>query len=122
MSDVDAYNQPEYFDLTIVGELVYVDENYEVDTLVLWQHDDGRLFYAQSAVVGPAFEWATSLDQLDTVRRTTFGVFEEAVSVHPADATQRYALIQKALAYIAVEERAATEAMAADVGEEEEAA
>lgn len=119
----DAYNQPEHFGLTLVGELNHVDPDDGYNMLVLWQHDDGRLFYARDAgCPEPPFESTTSLNKLTEVNRTRFHQFEEAVSSHPADAVARHALIQKASAYLAVEERLARESMVADVEEDEEAA
>jgi hypothetical protein len=89
----DVYNQPEQFGLTIIGELSDPDASYSFDELVVWQHKDERLFYAQdSGCSCPSpFEDFTSLDSLSEITDQTYEKFRVAVDNHAARDKWSYA-------------------------------
>jgi len=82
--DDDAYYQPEKFGLKIIGGLNEPDLCYEFNELVVWQHEDGRVFFAQdSGCSCPSpFEDYTSLEDLTPVTTESWEVFEKAVNEH----------------------------------------
>lgn len=75
MSDLEfdnwdnLYSSPEKWDLRIVGSIDHPDACYSFDYLVVWQHEDGRLFYGRdSGCSCPApFEYVKSLDQVTEI-------------------------------------------------------
>lgn len=46
---MSVYYHPEKWELKVVGEVEDPDASYSFDTLIVWQHTDGRLFWAQDA-------------------------------------------------------------------------
>ncbi len=79
----DIYYSPENYDLTIVGELS-ADLDYEFDMLVVWQHKDGRVFYASdSGCSCPSpFEDYNSLESLTLLDGAGWTEFQTAVEDH----------------------------------------
>lgn len=80
-STPDVYYQPEKFDLTIVGEIEQ-EPCYSFDKLVVWQHADGRLFYADDhgCSCPSPFENYTSLESPgEPITPQTWDAFEEYV-------------------------------------------
>ena len=80
----DVYYQPEHFGLTPIGEIDDPEACYSFDKLVVWQHDDGRLFWASdSGCSCPSpFEDYTSLDDLNDLTAETWNDFAEDVKEH----------------------------------------
>lgn len=83
-NDPDPYHQPEAFDLTIVGVLGDPSACWSFNDLAVWQHTDGRLFWARdSGCSCPSpFEDYTSLDQLTAITDETYNDFSDAVMSH----------------------------------------
>lgn len=67
--DENVYYYPEKFDLTQIGMLSDPYASWSFDDLVVWQHKDGRIFYASdSGCSCPApFEQLNSLEDLKEV-------------------------------------------------------
>ena len=65
----DVYYNPEKFDLTVIGELHDPWANYSFDDLVVWEHKDGDLYWANDGGCScpSPFEWATSLEKINHV-------------------------------------------------------
>lgn len=105
-STPDAYYQPEAFGLTIIGEIGEYGLSYEFDDLIVWQHENGTLYWAKDYGCScPApFEWATSLEELNVLNRDTFGEFEANVNDYNAPAAERSELLRKADGYLRLEE------------------
>jgi hypothetical protein len=82
----DVYHQPEHFGLTPIGSIDDPNASYSFDDLIVWQHTDGRIFWAQDAGCScpSPFEDFTSLNQLNLVTEDTWGDFEAAVREHCA--------------------------------------
>ena len=82
--DKDLYNQPEYFGLTQIGHIDDPESCYSFDDLIVWQHNDGRIFYAEdSGCSCPSpFEQHTSLDDATEVTDATWDAFQRAVTEH----------------------------------------
>lgn len=80
----DVYMQAEKFELSIVGELDNPFAHYNFDMLVVWQHEDGRLFYAtDSGCSCPSpFEDYHSIDSLTEITDESWEAFEAAVKEH----------------------------------------
>ena len=80
----DVYMQAEKFGLSIVGELDDPFADYSFVMLVVWQHEDGRLFYAtDSGCSCPSpFEDFHSIDSLTEITDESWEAFEEAVKEH----------------------------------------
>ena len=83
-NDADVYFQPEKFGLKIIGHIEDPEAYYSFDDLVVWQHEDGRLFYAQdSGCSCPSpFEDFTSLESLTLITNETWESFQKAVLEH----------------------------------------
>lgn len=62
----DVYHQPEAFGLTILGTIERYEPDYSFDFVVVFRHEDGRLFGGQdSGCSCPSpFEDFTDLDKL----------------------------------------------------------
>lgn len=82
--DADCYYQPEKFGLKIVGEINDPQASYSFNDLVVWQHEDGRLFYAEdSGCSCPSpFETYNSIDDLTPITNETWAEFQTAVENH----------------------------------------
>ena len=80
----DVYMQAEKFGLSIVGELDDPFADYSFNKLVVWQHEDGRLFYATDLGCScpSPFENFRSLDSLTEITDESWNAFEEAVKNH----------------------------------------
>lgn len=80
----DPYYQPEAFGLTQIGLLDDPNACWSFNYLAVWQHEDGRVFWAQdSGCSCPSpFEDYNSLDDLDEVTDDTWDVFQVAVEQH----------------------------------------
>lgn len=104
-SDPDVYNQPEAFGLTILAELDG-GRSYDFDYIVLFQHDDGTLFWAWDAGCScpEPFEDFTSLSDLGLLERETFSDFEDEVMSHDSPLAERQDMIRKARGYLLAEE------------------
>lgn len=65
----DVYYQPEAFGLTILGTIERYEPDYSFDFVVVFLHEDGRIFAGQdSGCSCPSpFEDFTSLDKLDKI-------------------------------------------------------
>jgi hypothetical protein len=70
----DVYYQPHLFGLTQIAELDLYEPNYSFDLAVAWEHEDGTVYFATDAGCScpSPFEWATSLEKLETVTRENF--------------------------------------------------
>lgn len=84
--DADVYGQPEKFGLTPIGELYDPEACYSFDILAVWKHEDGRIFWGQSAGCScpSPFETVTSLedDELSLVTNESWEEFAKAVDEH----------------------------------------
>lgn len=83
--DADVYNTPENFDLTVLGGLGDPEASYSFNYLMVWEHKDGRIFYASdSGCSCPSpFEDYTKLEDLgDPVTDDNFQEFQDAVMAH----------------------------------------
>lgn len=82
--DKDVYYDPADFGLTIIGSLDDPQASWSFDMLVVWEHEDGRLFYGQdSGCSCPSpFEDHHSLDDLMEITNDSWNVFQEAVNSH----------------------------------------
>lgn len=82
--DADVYYQPEKFGLTLLDEIDDPQACYSFDILAVWQHEDGRLFWASdSGCSCPSpFEDFTSLDDLTPITQDTWDDFAAAVGGH----------------------------------------
>lgn len=78
----DAYSFPEHFGLKIVRSIDDPDACYDFEMVVVWKHEDGRVFWASdSGCSCPSpFEWATSLDTLSVLTDESWKDFELEVS------------------------------------------
>ncbi len=76
-STPDVYCQPDKFELSPIGELDEPDLDYEFSMLCVWQHADGRLFYAtdHGCSCPSPFEMHTSLDDLDEITSESYNDF-----------------------------------------------
>lgn len=77
----NPYYDPEKFDLAIVHEIDDPNASYEYETMVLWRHADGRLFYAtDSGCSCPTpFEDFKTLNDLTELTDATFPQFVDAI-------------------------------------------
>ncbi len=84
--DTNVYYHPEKHELTQIGMLSDPNACYSFDDLVVWQHTDGRLFWASdSGCSCPSpFEDYTSLEDLNIITNETWDQFEHAVLNHCA--------------------------------------
>lgn len=80
----DVYYNPEEFDLEIIGSLDDPEASYSFDLLVVWKHEDGRVFWASdSGCSCPSpFEDYTSLESLSEVTDYTWPEFQKEVEGH----------------------------------------
>lgn len=64
----DVYYNPEHFGLTEIGSIQWGAYCYDFDLTVVWQHEDGTLYWADdSGCSCPSpFEDFTSLESLET--------------------------------------------------------
>src|SRR5690606_10820071 len=97
----DVYYQPEAFGLTAIGELSR-EPDYDFYMLVVWEHEDGRLFWATDTGCScpSPFEDFTSLDHLSGLTLDSYGDFKAEVDEFPvdnADKTQLLAKVSKLL-------------------------
>lgn len=83
----DPYYQPEAFGLRKVDELYDPEASYSFDMLVVWQHDDGRLFYATDAGCScpSPYEDFRQLEDLTPITVETLDDFTAAVRAHCAE-------------------------------------
>ena len=77
-------SDPEKYGLEIVGSLDDPDACYSFNILLVWQHADGRLFYAtDSGCSCPSpFEGYKSLDDLYEITDESWTEFQKAVTGH----------------------------------------
>lgn len=82
--DADVYYQPGEFGLTTIADIDDPQACYSFDILAVWQHEDGRLFYAtDSGCSCPSpFENFTSLDDLTPITKDSWDEFVAAVEGH----------------------------------------
>ena len=82
MSDDIVYYHPEKFGLTVVKEINDPDASWDFDTVVLWKHKDGRLFWAHdSGCSCPLpFDFAHELSNLNVLSDDSWKEFEEVVN------------------------------------------
>ena len=82
----DVYGQPEKFGLTVLDIVDDPEADYSFNLIVVWKHEDGRIFWAQDAGCScpSPFEDFTSLDDLTLLTDETWAEFEEAVKLHAA--------------------------------------
>ena len=77
----NPYHHPEKFDLTLIHTL---DErlSYEFNMLLVWEHKDGRLFWAADSGCScpDPFEDYSTLESLNPITQQTFFEFEKAVT------------------------------------------
>lgn len=80
----DVYYQPEAFGLRPIGMLSDPDQCYGFNDLAVWQHTDGRVFFAHDAGCScySPFQDFTSLDDLDEATAATWAEFQTAVDGH----------------------------------------
>jgi hypothetical protein len=83
MSD-NVYYSPEKFGLTQIGMIDDPNSCYSFDDLVVWEHEDGRLFYAEdSGCSCPSpFEGYEGVDELNQITKATYMEFMDAVNNH----------------------------------------
>jgi hypothetical protein len=109
--DNNPYNNPEKFGLTRVALLDDPEASYSFGYLVLWKHEDGRLFYAQdSGCSCPSpFEDFNTLEDLTPLVDTTLswiafkndvGGFCYYVGRDDMIAAERTEMLQKAAALL----------------------
>lgn len=81
---INLYDNPEKFDLIVVGELNDPGANWSFDDLVVWQHDSGRLFYAQdSGCSCPSpFENLTEIESATEITKDSWASFADHVMNH----------------------------------------
>lgn len=81
-NDPDVYYQPEKFGLSIVREIDDPEASYSFDMIVVWKHDDGRIFWADdSGCSCPSpFESHTNLESLNLLTDDSWKDFESTVS------------------------------------------
>lgn len=93
----DIYSQPEAFGLTIVGKLNDKNLSYEFNMLLVFEHADGRVFYARdSGCSCPSpFERFTSLNDATLVTPETWGEFVNKVLDFPTNAADKTQLLAK---------------------------
>lgn len=80
----DLYNQPEKFGLTQIGCLDDPEASYSFDYLIVWKHEDGRVFYAEdSGCSCPSpFEDFTKLEDATEVTDANWAEFQHSVETH----------------------------------------
>ena len=80
----DVYSSPERYGLRILDEIDDPEASYSFDMLVVWQHEDGRLFWGgDSGCSCPSpFEGQDSIDNLTEITEDSWSEFEEAVKGH----------------------------------------
>lgn len=83
----DVYYQPEHFKLTQVGMISDPEADWSFDDFVVWQHEDGRLFYASDAGCScpSPFESYTSLGDLTPITDSTYDQFYSDLMKHSND-------------------------------------
>jgi hypothetical protein len=82
--DTNPYYYPETHGLTIIGQLHDPNACYSFYNLVVWQHEDGRVFYDTDAGCScpVPFENVGSLDDLEPVTLDTWQGFCNVVHDH----------------------------------------
>lgn len=84
--DTNIYYNPEKNGLTQIDMLSDPDASWSFDDLIVWQHEDGRIFYASdSGCSCPSpFEDFNSLEDLNKVTDTqeSWDAFQDAVMNH----------------------------------------
>lgn len=82
--DRNVYYSPEKWGLTVVGMISDPNASYSFDDLVVWQHEDGRLFYASSAGCScpTPFEEYDTLEELHALTIETYDEFVKDVTQH----------------------------------------
>lgn len=82
--DTNVYYHPEKFGLIQIGHIDDPEASYSFDDLIVWHHDDGRVFYAQDSGCScpTPFEDFDSLDDLTEVTQESWGEFEKDVLGH----------------------------------------
>lgn len=79
----NVYYNPENFGLTILHNIDHSD-CYEFDTLLIFQHEDGTLYYAQDSGCScpTPFEDFNSISDLTLVTNETFNSFKDTLKNH----------------------------------------
>jgi hypothetical protein len=82
--DQNPYYYPQNMGLAQVGYLDDPNANYSFDDLVVWQHEDGRVFWAtDSGCSCPTpFEDYTTLESLSELTSESWNDFEDDVMRH----------------------------------------
>jgi hypothetical protein len=85
--DANVYYNPKAWGMETVATLENPHADYDFNTLAVWQHEDGRVFYARdSGCSCPSpFEDFRTFDDLYTWTKDNFDVFEEKVKNHARD-------------------------------------
>lgn len=99
----DIYFQSEHFDLKLVEELEEDDMSYAYNIFVVYQHADGRLFYAQDGGCScpSPFEDYNSLDDLTPITKANEYQFAEILrDSRCGDAVERLELTRKVAALL----------------------
>lgn len=90
----NVYYSPEKFGLEIIGSLCDPDACWSFDDLIVWKHEDGRLFYAtDSGCSCPSpFEDFKGIDDLTEITddAESWTDFQEAVESHCAPYEYNY--------------------------------
>ena len=101
MTDNFYYN-PEKSGLTILTTLDESDMSYEFNTFVIWEHKDGRLFYAEDSGCScpTPFENFTELSSLNRITKTSLPYFEEELKAWNESAKLDIGTIQKTITLV----------------------
>lgn len=85
----NPFHNPEEFGLTILHHLGDPRAFYNFDDLVVWLHEDGRLFWATDAgdSYSTPFEYHTTIDNLNPITDADWQDFADAVSQHCSSAS-----------------------------------
>jgi hypothetical protein len=94
---MDVYSEPKNYKLEIVESLDDLRAFYEFNMIVVWKHEDGRLFWDQDSGCSchSPFEDYNDVKDLNILTNKTFTEFEKAVKDHPADGPDKIELFAK---------------------------
>lgn len=86
MTDAYLYYSPEKFGLRVVGELEDPMACYDFDTLVVWQHEDGRILWGvDSGCSCPVAFEDYDVSDLYEVTTANWSTFARTVDMHCVD-------------------------------------
>jgi hypothetical protein len=83
----NVYYSPEEWGLSVVGELEDPNADYSFNTLCVWVHENGTVYWAQSSGCScpSPFEEYENLDSLNPLIHLVWNDFEDEVKNHACD-------------------------------------